>query len=71
MVDQNQNVIYFYDNESDHVKAEHIFLNNFDPSPFKAEDGLDYPTVEHYYQSHKFDNFNEIPEFKEAFELIR
>ena len=30
--------IYFYDNETDLVKKEHIFLNNFDPSPFLDED---------------------------------
>lgn len=42
--------IYFYDNESDKVKKEHIFLNNFDPSPFVDDKNLSYPTVEHYYQ---------------------
>jgi len=64
-------VIYFYDVETEFVKKEHIFLNNFEPSPFIADDFFTYPTVEHYYQCHKFDNFEEHPEFKAIFEEIR
>ena len=45
--------IYFYDKPSERVKGEHIFLNNFDPSPIIIND-LEYPTVEHYYQAQKF-----------------
>jgi predicted NAD-dependent protein-ADP-ribosyltransferase YbiA (DUF1768 family) len=48
------NTIYFYDLPSDTVLKEHIFLNNFELSEFKGEDGFIYPTVEHYYQCHKF-----------------
>jgi predicted NAD-dependent protein-ADP-ribosyltransferase YbiA (DUF1768 family) len=59
------NTIYFYDVENDLVKKEHIYLNNFEPSEFVAEDGFKYPTVEHYYQCHKFENF------KDALEEIR
>ena len=59
------NTIYFYDVESDKVKKEHIFLNNFDPSEFIGEDGFKYPTVEHYYQCFKFEDN------KQAFEEIR
>lgn len=71
MVDQ-ENTIYFYDFESELTRKEHIFLNNFDVSKFvDPTDNLDYLTVEHYYQCHKFDNFEKNPEFKEAFETIR
>jgi predicted NAD-dependent protein-ADP-ribosyltransferase YbiA (DUF1768 family) len=68
---EGENVIWFYDLESDKVKKEHIFLNNFDSSPFKADDDFIYPTNEHYYQSHKFDNFENNDKFKQAFEEIR
>ncbi len=64
-------IIYTYDAVTDLVKEEHIFLNNFDPSEFIADDGFKYPTVEHYYQCHKFDNFEDKVEFKAAFEEIR
>jgi ribA/ribD-fused uncharacterized protein len=59
------NTIYFYDTESDIVKKEHIFLNNFETSEFIADDDFRYKTVEHYYQAHKFE------EFKDAFEEVR
>lgn len=65
------NVIYFYDKESEYVKKEHIFLNNFEISPFVADDSFNYLTVEHYYQCHKFDNFEENQEFKKAYEEVR
>jgi predicted NAD-dependent protein-ADP-ribosyltransferase YbiA (DUF1768 family) len=55
-------VIYFYDKPSEKVKEEHIFLNNFAHSPFIV-DGLEYKTVEHFYQAHKFSD--------ERFEIIR
>jgi predicted NAD-dependent protein-ADP-ribosyltransferase YbiA (DUF1768 family) len=67
---EDKDVLYFYDLESEYVKKEHIFLNNFDDSPIVAG-GLDYQTVEHYYQAHKFDNFSEHTEFKAIFEEIR
>ena len=63
-------IIYFYDKETEFVKKEHIFLNNFEPSPFVADE-LNYPSVEHYYQSKKFDNFDDNEQFKQAFEEIR
>jgi len=46
---QDENYIYFYDAPSDRVKPEHIFLNNFAETPFII-DGIQYKTVEHYYQ---------------------
>lgn len=64
-------VVYFYDEENDKVKKDHIFLNNFDESKFVADDNFTYPTVEHYYQCHKFDNYDEKPELKAAYEEIR
>ena len=64
-------VIFFYDVETEFVKKEHIFLNNFEPSPFIADDFFTYLSVEHYYQCHKFDNFEELPKFKAIFEEIR
>ena len=65
------NTIYFYDDSDKEIKPEHYFLNNFDPSPFKADDNFLYPSVEHFYQCHKFDNFSENINFKNAFEEIR
>lgn len=50
MNENNNSIIYFYDVESNLVKKEHIFLNNFDPSPFLDDQNLTYATVEHYYQ---------------------
>ena len=38
-----------------------MFLNNFDPSEFIADDNFKYPTAEHYYQAHKFTS-NVLPE---------
>ena len=70
-METEQQVFYFYDLPSEFVKEEHIFLNNFDPSVFVGEDGFTYPTVEHYYQCKKFDNFDVHPEFKPAYEEIR
>ncbi|OMJ81753.1 hypothetical protein SteCoe_17691 [Stentor coeruleus] len=49
----DRETIYFYDKPSDKVKEEHIFLNNFAYSPFVL-DGLEYKTVEHFYQANKF-----------------
>lgn len=67
----NANEIMFYDTESEFVKKEHICLNNFETSPFVTDDNFTYLDVEHYYQAHKFDNFDEHSEFKAAFEEIR
>ncbi len=67
----DNDVIFFYDKESEFVRKEHIFLNNFEPSPFFADDGFKYLTVEHYYQCHKFDNWEEHAEFQNAYEEIR
>lgn len=49
----DRETIYFYDKPSDKVKEEHIFLNNFAYSPFVI-DGLEFKTVEHFYQANKF-----------------
>ena len=50
----DRETIYFYDRASERVKPEHIFLNNFYESPFTL-DGLEFKTVEHYYQASKFE----------------
>ena len=52
------NTFYFYDKETEFVKKEHICLNNFEPSLIKDEKGEEYKSVEHYYQSHKFIDFD-------------
>jgi len=65
-----EGVIYFYDKKSDLVKEEHIFLNNYEPSPIVV-DSFTYQSVEHFYHCHKFDNFDENPEFQKAFDEIR
>ena len=67
----NEDIVYTYDIETELVKKEHIFLNNFEISVFKADDEFNYMSVEHYYQCHKFDNFEEKPEFKVPYEEIR
>jgi len=46
---ENNKTIFFFDKESDKVKNDHLFLCNYFPSPFKADDDYLYPTVEHYY----------------------
>ena len=63
--------IYFYDCANDLCKEEHIFLNNFDVSPIKDDNGKAYNTVEHYYQAHKFDNFTLNEDYERVFEEIR
>lgn len=65
-----EDIVYFYDQETEFVRKEHIFLNNFEPSPLKDEKGKSFMSVEHYYQAHKFDNFADGEEFKKAFEDI-
>lgn len=70
MEKDESNVIFFYDTFEGKSKPEHVWLNNFDSSPFTSTSGLKFPTVEHYYQSHKFGNF-EKDGFKEIFEEIR
>lgn len=65
------NVVYFYDKETEFVKKEHICLNNFEPSSFTDEKNEQWKSVEHYYQAHKFDNFDDGPEFKNAFKEIQ
>lgn len=63
---------YFYtSNRSGRVLKEDIYLNNFYRASFVADDNFTYTTVEHYFQCHKFDNFDEQPEFKAIFDEIR
>ncbi len=74
MVDKvdKENTVYFYDYETELARKEDIFLNNFDISKFvDPTTNLDYLTVEHYYQCHKFENFEKNSAFKNAFETIR
>jgi ribA/ribD-fused uncharacterized protein len=70
MEKEEQNEIFFYDTFEGKSKPEHVWLNNFAPSPFTSKSGLTFATVEHYYQCHKFGNF-EKEGFKEIFEEIR
>lgn len=70
MQSTNEELMYFYDKETEYVRKEHICLNNFEPSLFKDEKGQKFMSVEHYYQAHKFDNFSDGEEFKNAFEDI-
>jgi len=70
-MEEKENIIFFYDAPTEYVKEEHIFLNNFEVSPFIADDNFTYQSVEHYYQCHKFDNFENNPKFITAFEEIR
>ena len=65
------NTIYFYDETGIKTKKEHIFLNNYDPAKFVANDNFTYITSEHYYQAHKFDDYDENPDHKAKFEEIR
>lgn len=58
----DRETIYFYDKPSHRVKEEHIFLNNFEPSPFVIN-GKEFKSVEHFYQASKFSN--------ELFEAVR
>lgn len=69
-MESENNTIYFYDTADQKTKEEHIFLNNFDVSPFVSKDGLKYLTVEHYYQAKKFADFSKDG-FKEIYEEIR
>jgi len=62
--------IYFYDETGEKSKKENMFLNNFDPAEFVADDNFKYITSEHYYQAHKFSGYEE-PEFKEYFKEVR
>lgn len=56
-------LIYFYSTKSSKdTKMEYSFLSNFYQSPFSIN-GVEYPTIEHYYQSAKFE---ENPERKHA-----
>lgn len=38
-------------------KGKYRFLSNFYPSPFRDENGNVWPTVEHYYQAAKSNNY--------------
>ena len=67
----DSDIIYFYDKETEYVKKEHLCLNNFEPSPFIDENNEKWISVEHYYQAHKFDNFEDGSEFKTAFTEIQ
>lgn len=58
----DSDTIFFYDQVSDRVKEEHIFLNNFAATPITIN-GLEFKTVEHYYQASKFKG--------EQFEAVR
>ena len=46
---REENIIYFFDENSSRVLEKYYCLNNFFISPFTCN-GRDYQTVEHYYQ---------------------
>jgi ribA/ribD-fused uncharacterized protein len=48
-----RNTLFFYDQPSQRVRPENVFLNNFFESPFVLH-GKEFKTVEHFYQSSKF-----------------
>lgn len=44
----------------DSFDGDYFFLSNFYPSPIiGVDDGIEYPTVEHYFQAHKVMDFDE------------
>lgn len=67
---KKEEIIYFYDKETEFVKKENIYLNNYAETPFKDEKGISWKTVENYYQAHKFDNFSDGEIFQKVFEEI-
>lgn len=67
MSKNDPNTIYFYDVPNEYVKKEHVLFNNYEPTPFKDDKGVEWGSVEYYYQAHKFINF---PDNKKAFEEI-
>jgi predicted NAD-dependent protein-ADP-ribosyltransferase YbiA (DUF1768 family) len=50
-------VIYFYDTVSERVRAEDTYLNNYEITPFVSGDGVRYLSIEHYYQSEKYQGY--------------
>ena len=50
-------IIYFYDTPSERVRAEDTYLNNYEITPFVSDSGQNYLSVEHYYQSEKFQGY--------------
>ncbi|CAG9333510.1 unnamed protein product [Blepharisma stoltei] len=55
-----ESIIYFYGKPTQRVKQEDVYLGNFYHSPILIN-GVTYSTVEHFYQSQKFDD----PEIQE------
>ena len=42
----------------DSFDGEYAFLSNFYPSPIKGDDGIMYPTVEHFFQAMKTEDLD-------------
>ena len=61
------NTYYFYDKETEYVKKEHVCFNNYEITPFIDDNGVEWKSVEYYYQAHKFINY---PDNKKAYEEI-
>lgn len=61
------NTIYFYDVPDEYVKKEHVCFNNYEITPFIDDNGVEWKSVEYYYQAHKFINY---PDNKKAYEEI-
>jgi ribA/ribD-fused uncharacterized protein len=59
MVEKNRTIYFSFGLKNKIIDKRYDFLSNFYPSKF-TENGIEYKTVEHYYQSQKFDD----PEIK-------
>lgn len=51
-------------NKIDNFDGEFAFLSNFYPSPIV--DGIEFPTVEHYFQAHKTIRYNDFKKIAAA-----
>lgn len=69
-MDNDKEIIWFYDETGEKSKKENMFLNNFELSDFYADDNFKYISAEHYYQAHKFKGY-EHPEFEKYFLEVR
>lgn len=71
MESPDPNIVYIFEPlEGYFAKPEDSCLGNFHIAPFYSSSGTLFPSVEHYYQAHKFGNFSQ-PGFKDIFEEIR
>ena len=52
-MEQNRIIYFSFGYQDNKISKDHVFLSNFFESTF-TEDGKQYKTVEHYFQSKKF-----------------